>query len=141
MAQRAADYSGTPLAKRLGIAEGATLALLAAPPGWAIHLPPQVVVRRRAGGHADVVVAFFVSAGSLENRLDQLGAMTFPTGGLWIAWPKKASGVVTDLSDNAVRAAALPRGLVDNKVCALDENWSALRLVWRRENRASSPKD
>jgi len=84
----AAGYSGTPLAKKLGVAEGTTLALVMA-----------------------------------------------PTGGLWIAWPKKSSGVATDLSDNAIRAAALPRGLVDNKVCALDATWSALRLVWRRENR------
>ena len=64
-----------------------------------------------------------------------LALVMAPTGGLWIAWPKKSSGVATDLSDNAIRAAALPRGLVDNKVCALDATWSALRLVWRRENR------
>jgi hypothetical protein len=129
-------YSGTPLAQKLGIAEGSTLALLSAPAGWAIDLPPRVAVRRRAAGDADVVVAFFTSAGTLENRGDALGAMIFPAGGLWIAWPKKASGVATDLSDNAIRAVALPRGLVDNKVCALDETWSALRLVWRREKRA-----
>jgi hypothetical protein len=131
----AVGYSGTPLAQKLGIAEGATLALLGAPSGWVIDLPPGVAVKRRAGGHADVVVAFFTSAGALEKRLDPLGAMVFPAGGLWIAWPKKASGVATDLTDHAVRAAAWPRGLVDNKVCALDQTWSALRLVWRRENR------
>ena len=128
-------YSGTPLAQKLGITEGITLALLMAPTGWAIDLPADVVVKRRAGGHADVVVAFFTAAAMLEKRLDSLGAMVFPTGGLSIAWPKKASGVATDLGDNAIRAAALPRGLVDNKVCALDATWSALRLVWRRENR------
>jgi hypothetical protein len=137
----ASGYSGTPLAKKLGVAEGSTLALLAAPSGWAIDLPPRVAVKRRAGGHADVVVAFFTSRRALENRMDALGVMIFPSGGLWIAWPKKASGVATDLSDNAVRAPALPRGLVDNKVCALDETWSALRLVWRRENRVPSAKD
>jgi hypothetical protein len=128
-------YSGTPLAKKLGIVEGATLALVAVPSGWVIDLPPHVTVRQRAGGHADVVVAFFTRAEALEGRVERLGAMIFPAGGLWIAWPKKASGVATDLSDNAIRAAALPRGLVDNKVCALDEIWSALRLVWRKENR------
>jgi hypothetical protein len=80
------------------------------------------------------VVAFFTSTGTLEKRVDPLGAMIFPAGGLWIAWPKKTSGLATDLRDNAIRAAALPRGLVDNKVCALDETWSALRLVWRRES-------
>jgi hypothetical protein len=140
MPLEAAGYSGTPLAKKFGIAEGSTLALLLAPSGWAIDLPPDVAVKRRAGGHVDVAVAFFTKGAALENRLDALGAMIFPTGGLWIAWPKKASGVATDLSDNAVRAAALPRGLVDNKVCALDATWSALRLVWRRENRATLPK-
>jgi hypothetical protein len=93
-------------------------------------------VKRRAGGHVDVAVAFFTSAAILEKRLDALAAMIFPAGGLWIAWPKKTSGIATDLGDNSVRAAALPRGLVDNKVCALDATWSALRLVWRRENRA-----
>jgi hypothetical protein len=134
-------YSGTPLAKKLGVGEGATLALLAAPSGWAIDLPPQVVVKRRAGGRADVVVAFFTSAGKLEQRMDPLGAMIFPAGGLWVAWPKKASGMATDLTDNTVRAAALRRGLVDNKVCALDETWSALRLVWRRENRGAAARD
>jgi hypothetical protein len=105
-----AGYSNTPVAKKLGVAEGTTLALLAAPSGWATELPPQVAVRRRAGG-------------------------------LWIAWPKKASGVASDLSDNAIRAAVLPRGLVDNKVCALDETWSALRLVWRRQKRVDPAKD
>jgi hypothetical protein len=137
----AAGYSGTPLAQKLGIAEGARLALVMAPTGWAIDLPPDVAVKRRAGGHVDVAVALFTNAAMLERRLDSLGAMIFPAGGLWIAWPKKASGVPTDLGDNAVRAAALPRGLVDNKVCALDATWSALRLVWRRENRVGSAKE
>jgi hypothetical protein len=139
--QQTAGYSDTPLAKKLGVAEGATLVLLAAPTGWAFDLPQRVTVRHRAGGHADVVVAFFTSARTLERRLDPLGATVFPAGGLWIAWPKKASGVATDLSDNVVRTAALSRGLVDNKVCALDETWSALRLVWRRENRVGSARD
>jgi hypothetical protein len=138
MPPEAAGYSGTPLAMKLGIAEGASLALLLAPTGWAIDLPPDVAVKRRAGGHVDVVLAFFTSAAMLENRLDSLGAMIFPAGGLWIAWPKKASGVATDLGDNAIRAAALPRGLVDNKVCALDATWSALRLVWRQKNRSTA---
>jgi hypothetical protein len=61
----------------------------------------------------------------------------FPAGGLWVSWPKKASGVETDMTDHAVRGLAQPIGLVDNKVCAIDENWTALRLVWRRENRSS----
>jgi hypothetical protein len=64
--------------------------------------------------------------------------MVFPSGGLWIAWPKKAAGVATDLSDDAVRRTVLARGLVDNKVCAVDETWSALRFVWRRQDRPAS---
>jgi hypothetical protein len=134
----AAGYSGTALAKKLGIAEGTTLALVNAPTRWAIDLPPDVAVKRRVGGHVDVAVAFFTSAATLEKRVDALAAMIFPAGGLWIAWPKKTSGVATDLGDNVVRAAALARGLVDNKVCALDATWSALRLVWRRENRTAA---
>jgi hypothetical protein len=82
------------------------------------------------------VVAFFTKAVDLEQRLDRLGAMVFPAGGLWIAWPKKASGGATDLTDKVIRALALPLGMVDNKVCAIDETWSGLRFVWRRENRA-----
>ena len=80
-------------------------------------------------------MAFFTQRRELERRLDALGTMIFPAGGLWIAWPKRTSGVVTDITDNVVRELALPRGLVDNKVCAIDETWSGLRVVWRRERR------
>ncbi len=93
---------------------------------------------RRAVWAADVVLAFFTEAAELERRLDRLGAMVFPAGGLWIAWPKRTSGVATDLTDHAVRASALPRGLVvDDKVCAVDATWTGLRLVWRRELRGA----
>jgi hypothetical protein len=133
----APGYSRTPLSKKLGIAAGTTVALLNAPDGWEIELPPDVVVKRQARGRADVVVAFFTKASRLEQRLDPLGAKIFPAGSLWIAWPKRASGVETDLTDNVVRGAALTRGLVDNKVCAIDGTWSGLRLVWRRQNRGA----
>ncbi len=128
-------YSGTPLATKLGIKAGSTLALIGAPEGWRCDLPPGVALKRQARGHADVVLAFFTRRAMLDRRVDDLGALIFPSGGLWVAWPKKASGTATDLSDGAVREAALSRGLVDNKVCAVDETWSALRLVWRREHR------
>jgi hypothetical protein len=81
-------------------------------------------------------VAFFTRLTELEQTIGVLAAMTFPAGSLWVAWPKEASRVDTDLSDNHVRACALQRGLVDNKVCAVDETWSALRVVWRKELRA-----
>jgi hypothetical protein len=69
-----------------------------------------------------------------------LGATVFPAGGLWIAWPKRSSGLATDLTDNAVRGLILAQGLVDNKVCVLDETWSALRFVWRLQNREEPPR-
>ncbi len=130
-----AGYSGTPLPKKLGIAEGSTLALLGAPDGVLGGLPASVTVKRQARGSADVVVAFFTESRDFERRVQPLGRMIFPAGGLWVAWPKRSSGVATTMSENVVRQVALPRGLVDNKVCAIDETWSGLRLVWRRERR------
>jgi hypothetical protein len=84
---------------------------------------------------ADVVVAFFTERRRLEARLPALERTIFPDGGLWIAWPKKASGVPTDLTEDVLREVCLPRGIVDNKVCAIDETWSGLRFVWRKERR------
>jgi hypothetical protein len=132
-----AGYGTTPLATKLGIREGGTLALVNAPEGVLTDLPPGVVVRSRAAGRADVVVAFLTARAELERRLGRLGSMVFPAGGLWIAWPKRTSGVETDITDHVVRELALPGGLVDNKVCGLDRTWTGLRLVWRRENRSS----
>ena len=107
-----AGASGTPLAAKLGIREGATLALLDAPTGLRLELPSSVIVKSQARGKADVVVAFFTRVAKLEQRLDSLGPMVFPSGALWIAWPKKTSGMVTDVTDNSVRNVALHRGLV-----------------------------
>jgi hypothetical protein len=135
-----AGYSGTPLADKLGIREGSAVAILSAPSEFFLELPPDVRVRRQARGAADVVLAFFVQQKKLDQRLPQLGAMVFPSGGLWVAWPKKSSGVATDLTDYVVRSLVLPRGLVDNKVCAINETWSALRFVWRLENRGNRQK-
>jgi hypothetical protein len=131
-----AGYSGTPLAKKLGIFEGSTLALLGEPTTPVVAgLPAGVTLKRQARGKADVVVAFFTERRDFERRIEALGAMIFPAGGLWVAWPKRASGVVTTMNENVVRAAVLPLGLVDNKVCAIDDTWSGLRVVWRRERR------
>jgi hypothetical protein len=136
-----AAYSGTPLTTKLGINEGSTVALLDAPSGLPLELPPSVRVRRQARGRADVVVVFVTQFRALERRLDPLASMVFPSGGLWIAWPKRSSGMETDMTDDAVRRLALPRGLVDNKVCAVDAVWTALRLVWRRELRTGKRPD
>jgi hypothetical protein len=129
-------YSGTPLSRKLGIKPGARVALVGAPEGFALaDLPEDVTVRSTARGPLDVIVAFFVSRRALERRLPALVGALDVAGGLWIAWPKRASGVESDLSDGAVRSLGLEAGLVDNKVCAIDEVWSALRLVYRLRDR------
>jgi hypothetical protein len=127
--------AATSLAQKLGVRTDTVLALVHATSSFALELPPSVSVRRSARGSASVVLAFFTRTRDLDREIDHLGQMIFPAGSLWIAWPKRASGLTSDLSDHAVRAAGLPLGLVDNKVCAVDDTWSALRLVWRRERR------
>jgi hypothetical protein len=130
-----AGYSGTPLPEKLGIVDGSALALVNAPPGVLDGLPPGVTVKRQARGKADVVVGFFTERRELERRIEALGRMIFPSGGLWVAWPKRSSGRATTMDEHVVRELALPLGLVDNKVCAIDGTWSGLRVVWRRERR------
>jgi hypothetical protein len=123
------------LATKLGVSDGDVVALLRAPRGFSWKAPASVRVTRRIPGHADVVLAFFRSSADLEERIGRLAPVIFPSGSLWIAWPKRASGVTTDVTDHVARALALPIGLVDNKVCAIDETWTALRFVWRRSRR------
>ncbi|HVB92366.1 MAG TPA: DUF3052 domain-containing protein [Acidimicrobiales bacterium] len=130
-----AGYSGTPLPDKLGIREGTTLALLRAPSGMLHDLPAAVVVKQSMRGRADVVVAFFIHRVDLERRIVAMGKMIYPAGGLWVAWPKRSSGLETTMTEGAIRELALPLGLVDNKVCAIDDTWSGLRVVWRREMR------
>ncbi len=103
---------------------------------WAID--PTVSVKRARRGNADVIVAFYTTTLLLSREMEPLSRLVFPSGSLWIAWPKRSSGVTTDLSDHVVRDAALALGLVDNKVCALDATWTALRFVWRRSRRGVS---
>ena len=131
-------YSGTPLPRKLGIKEGAVVAFTRAPPEFAAalgSLPDGVTVKQRAVAPLDVAVAFFTRRGELDRRLAALGRAIHPDGGLWIAWPKRASGLDTDLTEDVVRELALAGGLVDNKVCAIDETWSGLRLVYRLRDR------
>jgi hypothetical protein len=135
-----AGYSGTPLAKKLGIEEAAEVVTLAAPLGFPGALEPlpsgaQLAAVSRLPRHADVIVAFFTKRADLSRRVDACGKTIYPDGGLWVAWPKRASGVATDITEDVVRAVALPLGLVDNKVCAIDDTWSGLRLVWRKSLR------
>ena len=134
-----AGYSGTPLPKKLGVKEGSTLALVGAPDGFlgsALNpLPDQVELRARARGPLDVIVFFTKSRAELERRFGKLAAALAPAGSLWIAWPKRSSGVATDLTEDVLREVGLPQGLVDTKVCAIDDTWSGLRFVIRKENR------
>jgi hypothetical protein len=133
-----AGYSGTPLVRKLGIKPEARLALIAAPDGFDEvlgALPPGVVVRRRLQGRFDVIVAFCRRGAELERRLPAWRAALDQAGGLWVAWPKRASGVPTDLGDGVVRELGLAAGLVDNKVCAIDATWSGLRFVYRLADR------
>jgi hypothetical protein len=124
-----AGYSGTPLPKKLGVKPGSRVLVLDAPDGF---LPE---VERVDGGPADVIVSFHTERAELERRLPALRALMEPAAGLWIAWPKRASGVATDLTEDVVRDLGLANRLVDNKVCAIDATWSGLRLVIRRADR------
>lgn len=135
-----AGYSGTPLVKKLGIKAGHRVLLLDAPSTFAAAiapLPEGVTTATKLVGKlpVDVVVAFVMRKLDLERRVAAVRPQLSPAGGLWIAWPKRASKVPTDVTEDVVRTVALPTGLVDNKVCAIDDVWSGLRLVIRRELR------
>jgi hypothetical protein len=128
-----AGYSGTPLARKLGFKEGMRVVYVNAPEGFAVEGIDATSARLAKG--TDLVVFFTTARRELERRLDGLRRAIEPAGMLWVAWPKRASGVVTDMTEDVVRDVALPTGLVDTKVCAIDETWSGLRLVVRRELR------
>jgi hypothetical protein len=135
-----AGYSGTPLPKKLGIKPAHRLALLNAPDGFLRtlgELPEAVeVLSEVPGGTAlDVIVLFTKELSDLRKRFKPIAKKLAPAGGFWIAWPKKASGVPTDLTEDIVRVVGLDAGLVDNKVCAIDDTWSGLRFVIRLEDR------
>src|SRR5215472_3826613 len=140
MAERA-DYSGTPLWRKLGIGEDDEVAVIGAPDGFADRLAVDVeglaILRTdlQEVPLFDVIVAFMTRRVELESSLDLLRARMAPACGLWIAWPKRASKVSTDMTENVIREVALPTGLVDNKICAIDQTWTGLRLVIRRELR------
>ena len=132
-----AGYSGTPLAKKLGIVEGCRVAIVSAPDGFCddLDMPDGVRVRTAARGRLDVLVFFVTRRGELTRRFPTMMRALEYDGGLWIAWPKRTSGVATDLSENPVREIGLANGLVDNKVAAIDDTWSGLRFVYRRADR------
>jgi hypothetical protein len=135
-------YSSTPLAKKLGIKPGHRVVLLNAPEKFETSLdglPSDAVILqalpRSDKVAADVIVCFVTTRVEFEKRLPAAASKLAQNGGLWIAWPKKASRVPTDMTEQVIRDVALPTGLVDNKVCAIDDTWSGLRLVLRKELR------
>ncbi len=129
-----AGYSGTPLPRKLGIKPGYAVALVGAPDDFERtlgELPPDVTLRRRAQGRCDLIVWFVGSRRDLERRVARFGDKA-GAGGLWICWPKKASGVVSDLSERVVRETGLAHGLVDYKIASIDRTWSGLRFTRRK---------
>jgi Protein of unknown function (DUF3052) len=131
----------TPLHRKLGIKPGHRVAVLNAPTGFGATLgvlPEGVEVFESLGGGGDpfdVVVWFGVERGGLERVIRGARGVLTPEGGLWVGWPKRASGIVTEVDADGVREVALPTGLVDNKICAIDDAWSGIRVVVRRELR------
>jgi len=131
-----ADLGATaPQLRKLGIVPGARWSVVGADPGWRFETAPDAAAEVSESAPADVVLIFVRAAAELEPALVEHEQRVFPAGALWIAWPRKAAGHVSDLGDAVVRDAALARRLVDVKVAALDHDWSALKLVWRREYR------
>lgn len=126
-----AGYSGTPLARKLGVTPGAAVLLDGAPDTFTLDAGQAEVKRRLGAGPYDVIVCFCTTRERLAARWGSLHPRTTPAGALWIAWPKRASGVPTDLNENVVRDFALAHGRVDVKVCAIDEVWSGLKHVIR----------
>jgi hypothetical protein len=133
-----AGYSKTPLAQKLGIKPGMKVAALAAPAGYRkllAPLPEKVSFTEKASAGSGFVHLFVSERRVLEKELKRLRALLDDAGVLWISWPKKSSGVTTDITEDVIRDVCLPLGFVDIKVCAVDETWSGLKLMIRRENR------
>ena len=133
-----AGYSGTPLVKKLGIKPGFNIAFAGAPPGYAneLNLPSHVSINARSEKPLDFAQLFVKSEKELKTKFSEYANRLKASGMLWVSWPKKSSGVSTDLSENIVRDIGLAAGLVDVKICAVDEVWSGLKFVFRLEDRA-----
>jgi hypothetical protein len=133
-----AGYSGTPLVKKLGIRSGQTVCFIGAPasyPKTLGRLPSGVTVRRAPKAPLDVIQFFTTKRANLEERFGRLAAALTPAGMLWVSWPKRSSMVVSDVTEDVVREVGLAEGLVDVKVCAVDDTWSGLKFVRRLKDR------
>lgn len=131
-------YSGTPLWKKLGIGEGAVVAALNAPINYrelVAPLPMDAIILNKAAPNAAFVHLFATERAHLKSELARLRPLLKPNGVIWVSWPKKASKVSTDITEDAIREIAFPLGLVDIKVCAVDQTWSGLKLMIRKELR------
>jgi hypothetical protein len=137
-----AGYSGTPLPKKLGIVGDAVFVVVDAPDGFVTTLGDygDAVWQKSLLAPVDVVVAFFTKRAKLAATWSKLTAAAAPDGAVWVAWPKKSSGVATDITEDVLRADLLPSGWVDNKVCAIDDTWSGLRFVLRKELRPAAKR-
>lgn len=137
-----AGYSGTPLPKKLGIVGDIVFVTVEAPPQFEATLGDYgaAVWQRSLLPPVDVIVAFFTSRAKLVATWPKLAAAAQPDGAVWVAWPKKTSGIATDITEDALREDLLPTGWVDNKVCAIDEVWSGLRFVLRKELRPAGKR-
>lgn len=135
-----AGYSGTPLAKKLGVKEGFRLAFVSAPASFPADLgplPPGAEVLEEHEPPIDLAIVFVDAMARLAQHFGPLASRLATAGMLWVAWPKKSSGVATDLNENIIRDFGLANGLVDVKICAIDETWSGLKFVYRLKDRPS----
>lgn len=133
-----AGYSGTPLVKKLGIKPGQHIALLGGPPGYRKTLgplPDQVNCAEQLSEKLDFIQLFATTQADLKRRFKEAQRCLAANGSLWISWPKKSSGMAPDLHENLIREIGLGLGLVDVKVCAVDETWSGLKFVYRLKDR------
>jgi hypothetical protein len=130
-----AGYSGAPLFRKLGVKANHRVMLYHPPRGWTIGELPEGVTIVGSAKKAEIVVAFFTEAIELTAQVQPLGHIVVPDGSLWLAWPRRATGHTSDITDNLVREIVLPSGMVDVKVAALDQDWSALKFVWRKQLR------
>lgn len=136
---KAAGCSGTPLAKKLGFADGVCVHVAGAPANYRalVDPAPAVIWRKTPGKDLDIAHIFITERAELEKALPPLMTAIAPAGAIWVSWPKRASGVATDITEDGIRGVALPLGLVDVKVCAVDDTWSGLKLVIRKEFRGA----
>lgn len=136
-----AGYSSTPLAKKLGIKEGSRIGLINAPQDFRIalgKLPAGATFVKRLSNSLDIIVFFVLTERALARDFARLAKKLAMNGMIWIAWPKKSSGVSTDLSFDSVQRTGLGAGLVDVKICAIDDTWSGLKFVYRLKDRVKA---